>query len=932
MFCRYCGKKVLEDSMFCMYCGKKLLVEPQAEPQTESQKEISESAFTPAPETRKPEIASELAPEIHKPEIASEATPEIRTPEIATEPITGAQTPKVANATITKATSASAPEATSQTTSEFQSDPEFVWDLHEFPASKKTEDIAFEWQKALKNTQELKQKELADAAAKVEAKIKSLDQIEEQSEQAPSGQTLETLPELAFQEAKFKEFLEKLELKPSFLEEFNREPRKTEPEPKPEPEVAKLEPKIEKSESDIIVIPEAKEAKSEPELTFESEPELEATPVKLEPEPKTTFEPEATIAVPEVEAEVEAFETIGIFETKPEPEFNVTLDDIKEELDIARAETSYDEKIDKFYTFNQKNEEFQKLLDREYERTRSKESDLEAEKQPEPTSEIKAEDPAEFKAEELVAEAEELQAELDEIQAKMNAFAMVSGFRTKMESEAETASEPEHAVVPEVDLVPAPAAEPAPALETELASEPALALGTDFASAPALALETDLASEPALALETEPEPKAEPRLAPEFQPTNLIFDNDTLARRFDTKEFNADLIEFALEKAGIKIEKYDGFEVGEFEPTEPTETKFEKPEFIEKYESDFKPKFITESETAQETAQETARAIEQEQKIEITQDEDTLEIEQDQTDVNQDAEEDEVILPDPQKQQAFKELEQLWGTDAKETKNDDFFRREGDEDDDDELETKKGKASTIVIATLVILLAIQSSILGVIHFAPESRAAEFVNRELGFAINWFANITGNGQGSNDEGAFDARPEEDKERLIASQLHHNANIYNIQANEGLGLNPNRTYGDNRISNSLPIQNNIMNIDLENDEVRLFDQEIVATIINFNSRWISFVNAGDPRILELVAPGSQVEQSLLSFTGFGETIHTFVELQIGEIRQYQGSFFVWTHEITSAEAEGQELVRRERNRIYELEVRDDNMYIVRYFTEL
>ena len=801
MFCRFCGKKVLEDSLFCSFCGKQLRVEEQKE------ETIPVAALEP---TANSETETNVKP-----------TP--------------------------------APEAI-EPKSEFKSDPEFVWDLHEFPSSKKTEDIAFEWQTALRNTQGLKAGTIAEAEAKAK----------KEAEAAAEKESVEPKP---------------FTIKPLVFSELRPEIRKEpEPEIRKEPELTAKEPEPEL----IAKEPEPELIAKEPEIRQEPEPKPELiAKAEITEEPKIVEPKISTIP------EIEPFEAIGIFKQKEQPELGITLDDIKKELETTKAEQGFDERIDKFYTFNQKNEEFQKLLDREYEKARNKGIELEAE----------APEPIEIEPE---VEAIEDQSELDlDIALESDIFeALKEEFRkAKLEIEvAEAQAELIEAQSGRFTAVPKP---------TEAEEE--------------LVAEEELIAEDELIAEEEAEPEDE--LTAEEQPAeeqpvtpkdlnNLIYDNDTLAKKFDTKEFNADLIEAALAKAGIKVAS-DSLRNFDSEETEHTP----------KYESDFKPKFITESEIEEEAEEAEDELIAEEEE----QDQDW------QSDELHEFEED-VVLTDPQKQQAFKELEQMWNSESeeskKESKKDDFFRREGDEEDDED-EAKKGRASGIIIFVLVSLLAIQSSILGIIHFAPESRAAEFVNRELGFAITWFANIRGGGgeQVPDVEDVFGTGPEADKGILIEGQLHHNTNIFAITPNPDLGLDPDRAYPDSRIPASVPIENNVW---ITTDEERYFDQQVVAIIIKFNSMWIDFVNVGNPRILELVMVGSPMEQSLLTFSGFGEKIHVFTELQIGEIRQYENSFFVWVHEIVSDAQDGQALVRNERARIYEIRVRDDSMYIVAYFT--
>jgi len=167
-----------------------------------------------------------------------------------------------------------------------------------------------------------------------------------------------------------------------------------------------------------------------------------------------------------------------------------------------------------------------------------------------------------------------------------------------------------------------------------------------------------------------------------------------LAKKFDTKEFNKDLIASALEKAGITVKD---FEIG-----------------IEKdlYESDFKPEFIIESE--------------------------------------------ELIITDPEKQEAFKALEELWdsyerGRSSEKDKKDRPFdtdsSKEGNINSTGEEALAaagpaakggrpKKKVGKIILTVLLVLLACELVILGIKIFAPDSAAAKFITEKLNFTVTW----------------------------------------------------------------------------------------------------------------------------------------------------------------------------------------------------
>jgi len=648
-FCRYCGQKVYKDSIFCSFCGKKLTTD-----ETDEIKNVENIVIEEQPA----ETIAESA-----------------------EPV-------------------------------FESDPEFVWDLHEFPDSPK--------------------------------------------------------------------------------QEFRDTPKEHIIEPQGQ------------------AFPESSKTKSvelqwgEEKLTFEiidDEPDNAA-------EVTESIVEEQALPVENIDEE----ETLVIEEDEEE---TLTIEEISKELEKMEASADFDGsdagKINKFYTFNKKNEEFQKLLDKEYERVKNKEQELDRNHT-----------------------AGDEQQEQDE-------EAMFSEPPVEEFSESHDADE-EHS-----------------------------------------------------------------------QEEKIIFDNDTLSKKFDTKEFNSDLIEFALERAGIKI------------PRDAIETRLAR----DTYESDFKPRFVEESEDEQELLQNDI--IE-----EIFQD---LESEQERVTV------DGLPVIDPQKQEAFKELERMW--DAREQNEVDGkneFREEPEKDekrsrrktqeksylqDDNNNEPEKGKAIKAIVVILIIIFALKILMLGIVQLSPNSLAGEFINRHFSFAISWFTNL---GERADRESVYDGEdyigivlaPEADKNRLIAGQLHYNQNVEIIEANDELGFNPEQSYTDERIRHSVPIENNFWFAGEAG--AGHFDSAVVATLIQYHSMRLDYVNGGDESVFEIVGPNAEM---LLRQWIYGVESERVREVQIGEIRQHGDSFFVWQHVISEHELEDGTVVERSDSRVYELQAIGEKMLVIGSF---
>ena len=157
----------------------------------------------------------------------------------------------------------------------------------------------------------------------------------------------------------------------------------------PEPEVVAEEPEIVIPEPEVvaeepeIVIPEPEVVAEEPEIVI-PEPEVAVEePEVVIPEPEKAAEPEEVlgavltdeelgISIPEFTEAAPAEAEAAVEETAPEDKETdaLSLEDLEKDLfgvsSSPQAEVEATKKIDKFYTLYRKNEEFQRLLDEEY--------------------------------------------------------------------------------------------------------------------------------------------------------------------------------------------------------------------------------------------------------------------------------------------------------------------------------------------------------------------------------------------------------------------------------------------------------------------------------------------------------------------------------------------------------------------------------------
>jgi len=594
-----------------------------------------------------------------------------------------------------------------------------------------------------------------------------------------------------------------------------------------------------------------------------------------------------------------------------------TLEEVlfKEIEDDARR--FREKNLDRFFTFSRKNEEFQQLLDREYERIRSRSGLKNGPTRIEP-SETETEKEKE-KEKEKVPEAPGLVQ--DGLQAE-------AGSQTEAGLQSEAGPHLEFPVQaeaePQLDAVPQ--AEPASEFKTLPEFE------TGFKPEPATEPEAAYAPEAEPKSEAEPEPKAAPEseAAPELEAESSPEADLDLG----------DLFGQAYEKPGAEPAK----ETAASEETatvEETAADGESAADDELAAADERSAFQTEepekqeAEPAEESGESAEGILEDQPAGEPESLSKLLTFTRDKHEVSDDLE--------ARIQEVFSAIEQ-------------------------ESEPKQKRSVwTILLIVVAVILAIEIVILGIRYFAPESAAASAINKAQANVVltisGWVDGIKGlfsgqdsdegtttpggdgedgdgptAGAGGNEPGEGesgtgsgkevpDPNPAADKNALIAAQLGNNVNIQQVRANDALAWQQGKDYGIEDLNNSKPITNNIWKLP-ENGEPVYYDRSIVGTIIAFDSQWIDYVNSGNKSVLDLLKKDSAAYKKVTNFSGVGKIKETFKLLEIGEIRQGAAGFYVWTHEEIQV-TEGGKTRDKKYNWIYYLEPAEGKMKIVDYY---
>lgn len=280
------------------------------------------------------------------------------------------------------------------------------------------------------------------------------------------------------------------------------------------------------------------------------------------------------------------------------------------------------------------------------------------------------------------------------------------------------------------------------------------------------------------------------------------------------------------------------------------------------------------------------------------------------------------------------------------------------ESKEEEVEVRRrGYIGRVILVVIIAALLAEAIILSIQYFMPESNAAKKAG-EINTAVietltEWKDKTVNFFKGSGEEEAEvpilpeeeeddqpglheeeedtdkepDTTPAADKNALISAVSGLNKNIGKVKANDNLAWESGKDYAIVDIKNSKPIENNHWYTDA-NGKHFYYDREIVATLIDFDSKWVDYVNGGSDDVIDLTKKGSKAYNNVATFSKVGKVEQTFLLLQIGEIREGKQGFYAWTYEEIK-EVQGGNTSIKKYNWIYQLEPVDGKMKITNYY---
>ena len=212
--------------------------------------------------------------------------------------------------------------------------------------------------------------------------------------------------------------------------------------------------------------------------------------------------------------------------------------------------------------------------------------------------------------------------------------------------------------------------------------------------------------------------------------------------------------------------------------------------------------------------------------------------------------------------------------------------------DEDEDEGKGRIVLKIILAILIIILVVEVAGMGIRFLAPQSKAAEFIDVQLNKVIQL---ITGDDtEYSVIAAQVRQEPMEDKTDLINAQIgkNKNGNIESVTYNAELGYDQER---DSEISD-LVLSTPMTVVEWGRDEDNYpvyYDEQVVGTIIAYESNKLELRNSGDETVLDMIDQESKLYRDVKRIKGKKMT-EPFKKLEIGEIRQAGSKYYVWVRE--------------------------------------
>lgn len=185
---------------------------------------------------------------------------------------------------------------------------------------------------------------------------------------------------------------------------------------------------------------------------------------------------------------------------------------------------------------------------------------------------------------------------------------------------------------------------------------------------------------------------------------------------------------------------------------------------------------------------------------------------------------------------------------------------------------------------------------------------------------------------NDEASSDKEQEQNQDNQILNRdkifnnlVSINTNINLIKDSSDLKYNPSTQYKIQDIKQSVPLDENGYK-EIEGQKI-YYEEAIIRALVQFNSKWIDYVNNNDQAVISLTKKESKAYKNVVNFSRDNK-LQEFLLFEIGEIRKGEEGYYVWTHEKIKEIQNGESKIK-EYNWIYMLEEGDYDFFISNYY---
>src|SRR5665648_84772 len=265
---------------------------------------------------------------------------------------------------------------------------------------------------------------------------------------------------------------------------------------------------------------------------------------------------------------------------------------------------------------------------------------------------------------------------------------------------------------------------------------------------------------------------------------------------------------------------------------------------------------------------------------------------------------------------AADDVETLNVANKTELKYDNIFLEE-----EEEPKAKRFSFGRFLLVLLILLIILEGVFLGFKYYMPDNPYFKIVDNKVTQAVltveSWFQvkEPAAEMPKAEESAIKESVAKEPAAGEPVNPFPENKNIKKISMNPNLAYTSGKNYGNADINKSLPV-------------IESTDQ-VIETIVEYDSKWIDYVNSGDKSVLALTAPGSQAEKNALTFTKAGKIKETFNFLEIGEVRKGTKGYYIWVREEIEM-LENNLNTTKVYNWIYQLTPVENQMKIVNYFS--